>query len=144
MNRESAYIFDTDTIADALRVFTETDTSGVAIVNKNMRVVGFISDGDVMKYLARENVQVGDTTMNMWGVYDNESIQEKVVDLLKLNVMRIATKRAITVDGATSLDEACAILAKKSFKKLPVVENGKLVGALSRRNVIHAIIEHTA
>ena len=144
MNREAMYIFDTDTIADALRIFTETDTSGVPIVNKSMRVVGFISDGDVMKYLARENVQVGDTTMNMWGVYDNESIQEKVVDLLKLNVMRIATKRAITVDSATSLDEACAILAKKSFKKLPVVDNGRLVGALSRRNVIHAIIEHTA
>jgi len=143
MNHESAYVYETDTIADALRVFAQTDTSGVPIINKQKRVVGFISDGDVMKYLGRQNVQMGDTTMNVWGVFDDESIQNKVVDLLKLNVMRIATRNAVTVESRTSLDEACAILAKRSFKKLPVVDDGVLVGALSRRNVIHAIVEHS-
>jgi CBS domain-containing protein len=63
--------------------------------------------------------------------------------LLEMNVEQIATMgKVLTVDADTPLDEACHMLASRRIKKLPVVENGKLVGTLSRRNVIHAISEN--
>ncbi len=48
--------------------------------------------------------------------------------------------RVVSVDVDTPLDVACGVLAKRKIKKVPVTRDGVLVGALSRRNILHAII----
>ena len=48
--------------------------------------------------------------------------------------------RVVSVDVNTPLDVACDVLAKRKIKKVPVTRDGVLVGALSRRNILHAII----
>ena len=55
--------------------------------------------------------------------------------------MNVATHHAITVQDTDSIDEACHILAERRIKKVPVVRDGKLVGTLSRRNIIRAIAD---
>ena len=51
-----------------------------------------------------------------------------------------AASRVVSVDVNTPLDVACGVLAKRKIKKVPVTRGGVLVGALSRRNILHAII----
>lgn len=51
-----------------------------------------------------------------------------------------AASRVVSVDVNTPLDVACGVLAKRKIKKVPVTRDGVLVGALSRRNILHAII----
>lgn len=51
-----------------------------------------------------------------------------------------AESRVVSVDVNTPLDVACGVLAKRKIKKVPVTRDGVLVGALSRRNILHAII----
>lgn len=51
-----------------------------------------------------------------------------------------AANRVVSVDVNTPLDVACGVLAKRKIKKVPVTRDGVLVGALSRRNILHAII----
>lgn len=51
-----------------------------------------------------------------------------------------AASRVVSVDVNTPLDVACGVLAKHKIKKVPVTRDGVLVGALSRRNILHAII----
>lgn len=46
----------------------------------------------------------------------------------------------VSVDVSTPLDVTCGVLAKRKIKKVPVTRGGVLVGALSRRNILHAII----
>ena len=60
---------------------------------------------------------------------------------MALNVMAVATHRVISVDATTPIDEVCALFAAKRIKKVPVAENGKLVGALSRRNIMRSLVE---
>ncbi len=141
MNKQADFVLDTATIRQALKIFATTETSGIPIVDGKGSVVGFISDGDIMKYLGTEDAAFVNTSLNIYRVIDNEKIQESVYELLKLNVMRIATKKAITVDESMSLEKACGLLAEKKIKKVPVVQDGKLVGVLSRRNVISAIAQ---
>lgn len=56
-----------------------------------------------------------------------------------LNVMRLATKSVITVDANEQADLAFRTLSDKKIKKAPVVKDGKLVGTLSRRNIMKAL-----
>lgn len=51
-----------------------------------------------------------------------------------------AESRVVSADVNTPLDVACGVLAKRKIKKVPVTRDGVLVGALSRRNILHAII----
>ena len=51
-----------------------------------------------------------------------------------------AESRVVPVDVNTPLDVACGVLAKRKIKKVPVTRDGVLMGALSRRNILHAII----
>jgi CBS domain-containing protein len=42
----------------------------------------------------------------------------------------------VTIEAETSVDEACKLAARKRIKRLPVVENGKLVGIVSIRDLL--------
>lgn len=140
MNLHPVYVSTMATMRDVVLIMAETDTSGVPVVDESYKLVGFVSDGDVANYLGKHDMSMFDASLNLYNLVDNEQVRERLGDLLDLNVMSMATKRVISTTPDTPIDEACHVLATKRIKKMPVVdENGKLVGALSRRNIIHAI-----
>ena len=63
-------------------------------------------------------------------------------DLLKINVMELATTKIISASPEEHVDEVARTLGKKKIKKLPVIEDGKLVGVISRHNIIRYIISY--
>ena len=112
-------------------------------MDRGKRVVGFVSDGDVMKYIGRNDSSFVTPMSTLYRVSDDDDLLGRLDTLLDMNVEQIATMgKVITVDADTPIDQACHMLADRRIKKLPVVEGEKLVGTLSRRNVIHAISEN--
>ena len=145
MNREPYFVHDTDTIREVAQILAANKTSGVPVVDARKRVVGFISDGDIMKYIGRSDAAVLDATLMLYRVPDNENFMQRITELIDLNVMRIATKGAISVESGSELDEACRLLAEKRIKKAPVVDgNGVLVGSLSRSDIIRSTMANLA
>ncbi|MED9779924.1 MAG: CBS domain-containing protein, partial [Peptococcaceae bacterium] len=74
--------------------------------------------------------------------YDSESFDQKLDDLLRINVMELATTKIIGAEPDETVDEVARTLGKKRIKKLPVIEDGKLVGMVSRHNIIRYIINY--
>ena len=145
MNKQPYFVHSTDSIREVAQILATNKTSGVPVVNEHMKVVGFISDGDIMKYIGRSEGAVLDATLMLYRATDNENFMQRVSELLDLNVMRIATKGAISVESGSELDEACRLLAEKRIKKAPVVsEDGTLVGSLSRSDVIRSTMANLA
>ena len=135
MNPSSPFLSSEATVGDALRLLGRTETSGFPLVDREKRVVGFISDGDIMKYLGREEATFTDG-INLYRAIDDGDLHQRLASLLELNVMRLATKHVVYAEADMLLVDACKVLSERRIKKLPVVHDGKLVGALSRRNVI--------
>ena len=143
MDKNPLAIPQTASIREAIALFAGTETSGIPVVDKGNSVVGFVSDGDVMKYIGRNDSSFVTPMSSLYRVADDNDLMGRLNTLLGMNVSQIATMgKVLTVDVDTPIDEACHMLANRRIKKLPVVDNGKLVGALSRRNVIHAISEN--
>ena len=94
-----------------------------------------------MGYLGREDSSV-DTALFMYRFVDDGKLQNRLDEMLEKNVMELATKRVISVESTMDLGDACHVLADRRIKKVPVVDDGKLVGSLSRHNVILGIVEH--
>ena len=145
MNKEPYSVHDTDTIREVAQILAANKTSGVPVVDSENKVVGFISDGDIMKYIGRSDGSVLDATRMLYRIPDTENFMQRVADLIDLNVMRIATKGAISVPSGSSLDDACRLLAEKRIKKIPVVDaEGCLVGSLSRSDIIRSTMANLA
>ena len=145
MNSEPYYVHSTDSIRSVAQILASNKTSGVPIVDSKNKVVGFVSDGDIMKYIGRNDAAILDGSLMLYRVPDDQSFVGRVAELLDLNVMRIATKNVISVDSGSELDEACHLLAEKRIKKAPVVdEKGILIGSLSRSDIIRSTMANLA
>lgn len=141
MNANAATVPDTATMREVIGTIAATNTSGVSVVSKAGELVGYVTDGDAMRYLARTDVNMSMGTAGIsLSVSDPESIEARLANLADLNVMELATKRVVSVEVDTPLDVACGVLAGKRIKKVPVTRDGKLVGALSRRNILRAMV----
>lgn len=137
MNRDAAKALNTASMREVVALMSSTDTTGVSVVSNEGELVGYVTDGDVARYLARHDQSYSSPSAGLVGLISDEgNMKERLQALAELNVMELATKRVITVDVNTPLDKACTVLSERKIKKVPVLEDGVLVGALSRRNVM--------
>lgn len=141
MDRSPVSVPSDAPMREVVRVMAESDTSGVPVVDPSGMLVGFVSDGDVASYLGKNELSFFDPSLTLVRFSDEGDFVARLDDLLDLGVMSVATRRVVTVEAGDSIDDACHVLAEKRIKKVPVVQDGKLVGTLSRRNIIHAIAD---
>lgn len=141
MNRQAATVPQTASMKEVISIIASTNTTGVSVVDQNGNLVGYVTDGDAIRYLARADVNMSMATSGIsFAAADDKSVEARIAELADLNVMELATKKVVSVEEDTPLDVACGVLAGKHVKKVPVTKNGKLVGALSRRNILRAMV----
>ena len=138
MNAHPSTLPATAKIRDAIAIMQETETNGVPLVDDAGKVVGFLSDGDILKYLSRHESSQTDGVSYII-MLETDSFQDRIRVVYDLDAMRLATKSVITVDANEQADIAFRTLADKKIKKAPVIQDGKLVGTLSRRNIMKAL-----
>ena len=141
MNTDPVVVQDSARMRDVIRLMSRTDSSGLPIVDEAGDLAGFISDGDVANYLGRHDISVIDTTLNFYRFVDDSPLKGRLLTLLDLNVMDIATKKVVSVEADSAIDDACRVLAERRIKKVPVVRGGRLVGTLSRRDIMRSLAE---
>ena len=143
MDRNPKFVYDNQKVGDAFALFVNTETDGVPVITTDRRVVGYLSDGDVLDYFAEKDMGFSGMAANLYRFVDDERIQDTMGTLLELDAMTLATHKAITLDAGMSLERACAVFTERRLKKAPVVQDGKLVGSLSRRNIMSFIAAKT-
>ncbi len=122
------------TISDVVRMLAENEVTSMPVVDECKQVVGFISDGDIMGAIAQHRARTiftgGDASMLY---FDDQTLEQRLDGLKDRNVMDFATRKVVCARPDQSIARVADMLAKKKFKKLPVVdEEGKLVGVIRR------------
>jgi CBS domain-containing protein len=128
-------------VKEVLKHFITHRISGLPVINKENEVVGFISDGDILKNIGHHRSMTIDImAVGFTGVwFDQEDLDDKMAELLELKVMEIATHKVITVNNETEIGDIAEILGQKKIKKVPVVQNGKLTGIISRGDLLRFV-----
>lgn len=139
MVRQVIKALETDTVRSVLDKFVKYRISGLPVVNHRNEIVGYISDGDIMRRIGKQNPVVFEAFLFSAVLTDQEDIGMKFAKLITMNVMKVATPNVVTVDADTDIGDIAAILGKKRIKKVPVVRNGVLVGIISRGDIIRAV-----
>ncbi len=99
-----------DTLAAAARKMWEQQTGSLLVIDGE-DLVGIVTERDVLKAVAT-GLAVDDT-----------------------RISQVMSKDLVTVGPGTSLREAAKIMAERWIRHLPVLDNGKLVGVISQRDL---------
>ena len=141
MEREPYAVAADAPVSEAMRALVEHQVSGLPLVDAQGRVCGFVSDGDIMRYLADKTPAFTSSYVFLEAA-NNQSIDERLHELMVLPVAEIATDKVVSLPASTTLKDACQTLAQHKLKKAPVVdEAGRMVGVVSRSSILRRAME---
>ena len=130
MKKDVYTVNGNDNLTAVLKMLTEKKISGVPVVNDNNDLIGFISDGDILRFLAAEHPLYVNPSSLMTMDFD-----EKLQKLMHSKVRDIARKSVITVNLSDNLGTVCHVLSDNHIKKAPVLYEGAMVGIINASNI---------
>lgn len=133
MKQEVYTLNENDTALDALKLFVEMGISGAPVVNGMGELAGFVSDGDVLGSLAKQDASY--SSFYAFTIDDGSSFNQKAAELRNISVGEIATQDVITVNVHDDMRNVCNTLAKHHLKKAPVMDGKRMVGIINRSNI---------
>ncbi|MFY9174287.1 MAG: CBS domain-containing protein [Peptococcia bacterium] len=137
-----------DNIEKAVKILAEHNISGLPVVDENNKVVGIISSSDIVKFSGKLHVVPLIASSGWVSPYTDVSAMNsysKGHELLTSRKVRdIMTKKVTTVQESASGEEVARIISKKKINRLPVTDNnGKLVGIITRSDLIDSLAKDT-
>jgi CBS domain-containing protein len=111
-------------VQEAARLMSTNHISGLPVIDASGRVVGMISDGDVILRQRRPKIRP-------WWRDHRKIVGQTVADVM--------TQPALVISPAFSIETAAAIMDNRQIRRLPVVRDGRLVGIVSRADLIKAL-----
>lgn len=140
METDPHTISATASMGDAMRELVARKVGGMPVVDERGRGVGYLSDGDVMRYLADQR-PVATGAYALIEAANGETVDDRLRELVKLPVGDVATDGLVTLRADASLKDACALLAQHKLKKVPVVEGEHIIGTVNRSDVLRYAME---
>jgi CBS domain-containing protein len=125
----------------AVKTMEEHQISGLPVVDEGNRVVGILSEGDL---LIRELPMKPPLYMTLLGsiIYFESPTQfhQHIKKSLGMLVQDVMTAKPITIHPEASLSDAAEVMLEKKVNRLPVVDADlKLVGILTRHDLVSAL-----
>jgi CBS domain-containing protein len=124
-------------VADAIKLLAEHDVSALPVIDGAGNLVGILSEADLI-----HRVEIGTEKRRPWwqeAMTGASTLAEEFAKSHGKKVAEVMTPEVVSVSEETPLSEIAALFERKRIKRVPVVKDGKLVGVVSRSNLIQAL-----
>jgi CBS domain-containing protein len=138
LRRDTHTVLPDTPIKEVIRIIDQNDIQRVAVVDRDGRLLGLISDRDLLCYFKPEQEGIF-ALLSRWkhSLKENSSpgdLKKRLIETLASHVMRT---QLITVTEETPIENAMRIMTEKALKRLPVVDAvGRFKGMLSRDSLL--------
>ena len=148
MNKNVVCFSPDQTVFEVAKVLSEKNISGAPVVEKE-KVVGIISTSDIVRFLkiklkigsAHEMPSLSLLFIDLFKTgKDYVELKKEVQRLSNVKIKGIMCKKVVSISPEASIFDAAELMDEHDVNRLPVIENGKLVGILARADIIKAII----
>jgi CBS domain-containing protein len=124
-------------VSEAIKLMLKHRISGLPVIDGKGRVVGILSEGDLLR-----RPEIGaEPRRSRWldALLGPGEAAEAYVRSHGQRVKDVMTRAPLTVKETTPLHEVASLMERRRVKRLPVVRAGKLVGIISRANLLRAL-----
>ena len=137
MTRRVVSVAPEATIRQAIRLMLDNHISGLPVIDDKANLIGIVSEGD---FLRRSEIGTERRRSHWLDVFLGPGgPANDYVHSHGLKVQEVMTRKPITVQEDTPLDQAVHLMESHKVKRLPVVRGGKVVGIVSRANLMRAL-----
>lgn len=145
MDREPASVTVNDDVETAIKLMRERELPGVPVVDSDRRLIGIVTDSDLVIRDEQADLHLPLFLNLMGGVIFLEPMkhfEKRLGKAFATKVSELMTADPITVRPEDPVSVAARLIASKQHNRLPVVDqSGKLVGVVTRVDVLAALID---
>jgi len=125
------------TVPEAAKLLAEHGVSAVPVVDTDDRVIGMVSEGDLL-----HRAEIGTERRRSWWLEMMSSTNRLAGEYIKSHsgkVKDVMTRDVLSVTEDTPVADIAVLLETNRIKRVPVLRDGKLVGIVSRANLVRAL-----
>ncbi len=123
-------------VGDAVRLMLAHHISGLPVV-RDGGLVGMLSEGDLMRR-SELGTQAGRSSLMAFFVSPGKAAAE-YVQTHGRRVAEVMSENPVTIQRDTPLEQGVSLMLRHRIKRLPVVEDGRLVGIVARSDLLRAL-----
>lgn len=145
MTRTVVTVGPDDPIARVADVLTKHGISAVPVIAPDGALVGMISEGDLMRPFGEQYALRRDWWLNI--IAEGTDLSQEFLDYIRLDRHRagdLMSRTVITAPDSASLPELADLLSRHRIKRVPILHAGKLVGIVSRADIVRAMARSDA
>jgi CBS domain-containing protein len=133
-----------DSLLFAARAMREHHVSGLPVVTTDGKVVGVVSERDIMQELHRSAGLMSyrgvlDILLAFSGATGVDRIRQSVGRLESGTVRDVMSRKPVTAGADDTLQECLRLMRQYSINRLPILEQERMVGIVTRGDVINAM-----
>src|SRR5215510_9009152 len=124
-------------IGEVAAILLNNHISAAPVVDEKGELVGIVSEGDLMR-----RPEIGTTKRHSWWLELISNKWGSATEYIKSHSRKVAdvmTRDLITAKPDTPVGDIAGLLERNQIKRVPIVEGGKLVGIVSRANILQAL-----
>jgi CBS domain-containing protein len=143
METDVPRVYETDSIDKVLRVMRDSGLSGVPVINEGGRCVGMITDDDLVMTGEDADLHLPHYFELFGGLVFLEPMShfgERLRKATAATAEDLMTADPVTVEAGATVREAARLIAAKKHNRLPVIDHGRLVGVVTRVDVLDALL----
>jgi CBS domain-containing protein len=137
MTRQVVSIGADDSVLQAVRLMLQNRISGLPVVDQQGKLVGIVTERDFLRRTELDTQHHGPRWLEF--VVGPGRLAAEYVRSSGRRISEIMTRDPRTISADTALEEVVSLMERHNIKRLPVVDDGKLVGIVSRANLLHAL-----
>ncbi len=139
MNTEPPYCALDASIQDISQRFSEEKISGMLVVDGDKRLLGVITESDLIDQQARLHLPTAMAVFDMVIPLGEEKFEEELSRMQAMVAENLMSMDVKTVDVNADLAEIASLMGEVDVHHLPVLEGGSVAGLISRREIIQAL-----
>ena len=135
-------VYPSDPVESVLKVLRAHELPGIPVVNEGGRCVGIITEADLVISEEGADLHLPHYFQLFGGVVFLESMahfEERVRKAFASTAGDMMTHDPVTIEAGATVEEAANLIASRKHNRLPVVEHGRLVGVVTRVDVLDAL-----
>ena len=137
MVRDVIAVTPDTSVVQAARLLVENDISALPVIDDDGRMIGIISEADLMR---RE--EIGTEKRRPWWLEAMTPATTLANEFAKSHGKRVAelmSQQVVSASEDMPLAELAALLERHQIKRVPITKDGKLIGVVSRSNLVQAL-----
>ena len=143
MNASSVMVSDVitvkpdDTVQDVAGLLLVNQISAVPVVDDSGKIVGIVSEGDLLRRAESRTEHERPWWLKL--LMGRELLAAEFIREYGRKVADVMTREVISAEPETPVGDIATLLERHRIKRVPIVQNGKIVGIVSRANLIQAL-----